>query len=115
MVDDSNSIKKMADLLKSLLKSDIKYQRILENSTSSWYFFTAILPVKAYKIRKKLLYQGIDAGIEDEIADNCARLLGFNDCHNVDDIFSRAIILPLYEDISKKQIEKIAKCLNKLI
>lgn len=107
--------KEKACLLRSLLKPEIRVQGIGNGCESTWYFFVAILPCESLDIRRKLLLHGIDAGIEDEITDNCAALLGYNDCPNVNSIYHRAIVLPLYESISEEEIQKIAGILNRIV
>lgn len=110
-----NFRKEKACLLRSLLKPEIRTQFIEKGCESTWYFFVVILPVPALEVRRKLLLHGIDAGIEDEITDNCARRLGYNDCPKVNSIYSRAMALPLYERISDREIYKIARVLNKIV
>jgi len=107
--------KEKAELLRALLRPEISTQRIENGCESSWYFFVAILPREASSFRKKMLMHGIDAGIEDEIMDNCAALLSYEDCSNTNSIYSRAIVLPLYEGISERSIRKVARVLNKTI
>lgn len=104
-----------ADLYRSLLAPEIRIQRVPDRCRSTWYFLVAVLPGPAAPVRRKLLWRGIDAGIEDEIADNCAALLGDEDCPNVEDVFPRAIALPMYEDLPEDSIRKIARILNKVI
>ena len=64
-------------------------------------------------MRKRLLLKGIDAGVEAEIADNCAQLLGWTDGPNVDHVYPRAIDLPMFDGITEQQIERVARALNK--
>ena len=101
-----------AELLCSMLKPGIRVQRTPEGCAPTWYFFVAILPGPAAPIRKKLLMRGIDAAVEDEIADDCAALLDYRDCPNMADLFRRAIALPMYEDISEAEIARVADALN---
>ena len=104
---------KKARVLKSLLNKKIKPQKILANAFSNYYFFVALLPGgDTIKIRRLLLKKGIDAGIEDEITDNCGTLLGKKDCQNASKVFKSAIHLPLYECLSNSRIQHIAKILN---
>jgi perosamine synthetase len=107
--------RRQADLLAGLLRPDIDVQRVESDCTTTWYFFVALLPCEASKVRKGLLMRGIDAGIEDEIADNCARLLEDHQCPNVHGVYSRAIVLPLHEGLSDPDIEKLARTLNALV
>ena len=106
---------KKAVFFQSLLKPGIGVQKIMDKCVSGYYFFTVMFPCKTRDIRKKLLFNGIDAGIEDEIADNCAQLLGYNDCPNTAIVYNQAIILPFYDEISESEIKHIAKTLNNLI
>ena len=99
--------------LQSLLGPDIRVQRLEEGATSTWYFLVAVLPVAAGPVRKRLLMRGIDAGVEAEIADNCAQLLGWTDCPGVDEVFHNAIALPIFDGITKRQVARIAHTLNK--
>ncbi|MBN1384651.1 MAG: aminotransferase class I/II-fold pyridoxal phosphate-dependent enzyme [Elusimicrobia bacterium] len=110
ILDERNIEKrKKADLLKSLLNENIKPQ---VTEQTNYYFFVALLKGNPQRIRQKLLFKGIDAGIEDEIADNCAMVLNNNDCKNANRVFNNAIQIPLYEDIPDKKIRYIAKTLN---
>jgi perosamine synthetase len=107
--------KAKAALLRSLLSPEIRTQRIEDGGESTWYFLVAVLPCQAVRARKKMLTRGVDAGIEDEIADNIAALLGYKDCPVIDEVFRRAIVLPLYEGISEEAIRKTARVLNKVV
>jgi len=97
----------------SLLPDDIQPQVVLENSFSNYYFFVALLPDSANKLRKILLKHGFDAGVKDEIADNCAQMLKFNNCPNVEYVYENAIHLPIHENIKKEKIEYLAKIIKK--
>lgn len=104
-----------ARLYRELLTPEIRVQRVPEGCRSTWYFFVAVLPSAAAPARRKLLWRGIDAGVGDEIADNCAAVLGYDDCPNADSVCPRAIALPMYEDLSDEAIRKVARVLNKAI
>lgn len=107
--------KRSAELLRSLLSPEIRTQRIRDGCESTWYFVVVVLPCAALRVRKRMLVRGIDAGIEDEIADNCAALLGYKDCPVIDEVYGRAMVLPLYEGITEEAIRKIARALNESI
>jgi len=108
---------KKASILKSLLNKTIKPQKILKGIIPNYYLFVALLPhdCDIIRIRKLLLKKGIDASIEDEITDNCGAILGGKDCPDATKVFKSAIHLPLYEGLSKNQIQKIANTLNSCI
>ncbi|MBL7147662.1 MAG: DegT/DnrJ/EryC1/StrS family aminotransferase, partial [Nanoarchaeota archaeon] len=101
-------------LFDSLLNNNIKPQKIEKNGIPNYYFFVALLKDNPISIRKLLLKKGVDTGINDEITDDCATLLGQKDCPNAQYVFQHAIHLPLYEDLSDKNIKLIAQLLNGL-
>ena len=104
-----------AALLRELLDTRVRAQRIAQGCEPAWYFFVALLPCTPVRVRKRLLLRGIDAGIEDEVADDCAALLEHIDCPNARGIYSHAIALPLYEGITERAIRKTARVLNSLL
>ncbi len=104
--------RKQARLFSSLFNNFIKPQKIENNIVSNYYFFVVLLPGDITKKRKFLLKKGIDAGIHDEITDDCSALLNQN-CPNASYVFKHAIHLPLYENISKEKIKFLTKFLNK--
>lgn len=107
--------KQRVSLLRSRLKEGLHVQHVERGCESSWYFCVVRLPRAAGKIRRRLLLRGIDAGVEDEIADNCAGYLGFADCPVVDDVYPRAIALPMYDGISQQAVERVARTLNNVV
>jgi perosamine synthetase len=100
-----------ARLFCSLLNKNIRPQKII--GKTNYYFFVALLNKPAAGIRRILLRNGFDAGIEDEITDNCAAYLGQKDCREAESVFRRAIHLPIHEGISEKDIRRLAEMLNK--
>lgn len=100
-----------ADFFKSLCGDNIIPQAIEKGSSSNCYFFVALLPDDPWKIRKSLLRAGIDAGVGAEIADDCTKILTDSDCPNAQEIFNRAIHLPIHEGASEKDIRYIADIL----
>ena len=63
-------------------------------------------------MRRLLLKHGFDAGVGEEIADNCAKSLGYEDCPNADMVFSRAIHLPVHEGMTDRQVSRLAGLLR---
>lgn len=104
-----------AALYRSLLKPEIRVQETRSGTRSTVYFFVAILPCPAAPVRRRLLWRGIDAAIEDEIADDCAALLGYDDCPNVRHICRHAIALPMFDGISEREVRRVATALNALV
>jgi dTDP-4-amino-4,6-dideoxygalactose transaminase len=107
--------RRLARLLRDALRPEARLQRIPANMESTHYFCVAILPRDAEKIRRKLLIRGVDAGVMDEIMDDCAAILGFDDCPGVKSIYRRAIALPIYDGISESVVLRVAEELNKLL
>ena len=99
------------ELLKTLLPRSVIPQQIRPGASANYYFFTALLPSEASVARQALLRHGIDAGVQAEIADNCA---GADSCPVMQDVFRRIIQLPLYEGITERQLGSIGKALGKL-
>jgi len=107
--------RRSAGLLCSLLRPEIRPQQVIDGADPTWYFFVATLPCPAAPIRKKLLLKGIDAGVGAEVAQNTARLLGYDDCPHVGDVESRAIALPMFDGIPEKALHRVADALNGLV
>jgi len=74
--------KKMADLLKKGLRKDIIIQKINSNSSTNYYFYVVRGAINAVKVRLELLKHGIDCGIQSEVTDDCADILGVQGCPN---------------------------------
>jgi len=101
-----------AALLSSLLPEQVRPQQIEKEALLNYYFFVALLPGKLPEIRKQLLMHGVDAGIRDEIADDCGVMLGYKDCPNATRVFQHAIQLPLHEAMPEHHIRRVAKVLK---
>ena len=104
--------RRQAYLLRSLLPDQVRPQQIKKETLPNYYFFVALLPAKVPEIRKQLLMHGVDAGIGDEIADDCGVMLGYKDCPNATRVFQHAIQLPLYEAMSEHHIRRVAQVLK---
>ncbi|HNR35175.1 MAG TPA: DegT/DnrJ/EryC1/StrS family aminotransferase [Candidatus Hydrogenedentes bacterium] len=97
---------------RQMLRDDIRCQQVSDGLETTHYFFVAILPRDAAAVRRRLLFKGIDAGVEEEIMDNCAAMLGYPDCPNVDYVFRRAIALPMYDGITEDAVSRVAEAVN---
>lgn len=83
-----------------------------------FYFFVVKVghKVNIEKLRAELIQKGIDSGIKAEITDNCASLLRQSqDYPVVTQVYSRALQLPLYDKLSLKDADKVAKALKTVI
>jgi len=105
----------LANHFKSLLSADIAPQGIEFDSTPNYYFFVARLPSNTDLVRRKLLKQGIDAGIGSEIADDCGAALNHQDCPKARQVFMQTIQLPLYEGLSIDDIEYLSNKLKSVL
>jgi len=104
-----------ARLLKSLLSRRIMPQKISDAMSPNYYFFVALIPNDIHRVRKFLLFHGIDAGIGAEIADDCAGYLRQTNCPNATQVFRHAIHLPLHEGLSPYHIRYIARVLERAV
>jgi len=108
--------RRAADLLRSLLDPSVRVQRLLPGADPTWYFFVAVLPKRAAAVRGPLLARhGVDAAVEEEIADECARLLGRADCPGVVDVYFHAMALPMYDAITESEVRRVADAVNRLV
>ena len=105
-----------AGLFKQLLKGILMFQEIGKDVFPNYYFFVGLVSKNnIWRLRKRLLRYGIDAGIEAEITDDCGDLLGWDDCPNTKKVFKSAIQLPLHEGISIKHIYMMARVIKKIL
>ncbi len=104
--------RRCADVMRSLLRPDIRPQLVPAGCQPSGYAFVVLLPGPAAPVRKRLLLRGIDAAVENEIMDDCAALLGYGDCPVIGGIFPRLIALPMYDGMTERDAERVARTLN---
>ena len=103
---------RQAALLSSLLPATCEPQQVISGGRANYYFFVVKVVGDVERIRKRLLWRGIDAGIGAEIADDCATLLGDRGCPQAAELYRRALHLPLHEKITDRQLQKIAEILH---
>jgi dTDP-4-amino-4,6-dideoxygalactose transaminase len=77
------------------------------------YFFVVKAPVgvEVRELRRRLLCRGFDAGVGDELADDCALLLHDSACPGAADLAQRAIHLPLHEGLTDHDAVRLARLL----
>ncbi len=108
--------RRSARLLMSLLDPSIRVQQLIPGAESTWYFFVVLLTKRAATLRAPLLARyGVDAAVEEEIADECARILGRADCPGVVDVYFNAMALPMFDDIGERQVRRVAAAINRLV
>jgi perosamine synthetase len=107
--------KQTAETYRRLLRPEIRMPTVAPECEPSWYFLMAALPCSAAAVRRRILWSGIDAAVEDEIADDCAALLKYDDCPAIRDLFPRLIALPMYDDMSEAEVTRVAHAVNKAV
>lgn len=90
----------------------LKNQKILPKTKSTYYFLVFKCKQESRKLQKKLLLNGVDTSIENELADRCNRLTR-DVANNTEKIYNRVIQVPCYEGLNKKCLDKIIKWVNK--
>jgi perosamine synthetase len=90
----------------------VKFQRIEAGATSTWYFLVAQLPCPAAPVRRRMLVRGVDAAVEDEIADDVAAMLQASECPNAAHAYLHGLVLPLFDGIEDQQVVRAARALN---
>ncbi len=103
----------IANKIVSKLNSKIEFQNSLFDKGRVFYFLVGLVNYDIEILRKKMFFQGVDAGIYDEITDNCY-LLNNQLVKNVAGIvYNRNIQFPLYEKITQKEINLLIKRFNR--
>lgn len=103
-----------AALLREALHDSIAVQKVADNAQSTWYFFIALLPGGAARARARLILRGVDAAVEEEIADDVGSMLGQEDCLNAAEAYRRAIALPLFDGMTERQVRRVARAVNRI-
>ena len=104
---------KKAKLFNSLVNKNIRPQKIEVEAFPNYYFFVVKLPYNVVKTKSLLLRNGIDSGIQDEITDDCGKLLRIK-CPNSSYVYKHTIHLPIHDGISDEKIKLMAELLNKI-
>lgn len=102
----------LADQYRKLLRPEIALQQVAPTASSTWYFLVAVLPVPAAQVKLRLLSRGIDTATGDEIADDAGAMLGV-ECPVAARLQRNAVALPLYEGLSPREVERVARALNR--
>lgn len=97
---------------RELAPAAVRFQEVLPGATSTHYFVVALLPRPAAPVRRSMLLRGVDAAVEDEIADDTAAMLGWAGCPNAAHAARHAIALPLFDGITETQIDRAARALR---
>jgi dTDP-4-amino-4,6-dideoxygalactose transaminase len=93
------------------LKNIVSLQKSLQSSTGNGYMVVGTIKKNPMLLRRFLALKGIDIAIMEEIADDCVKVEG----SRVGEIYKKAIALPIYEDLTLKQIKTIASYLRSFL
>ena len=66
------------------------------------------------ELRRQLFRRGVDIGIGNEVMNDCAKLLGAEDCPVVAAVFKDAVILPLYDGLSRRRFDRLVRALHQV-
>ncbi len=105
----------LANLYREHLPNEISSQLIKENRKTTWYFFLALLNKPAFPIRRRLLWHSIDCAVEKEIADDCTAMVSGYDCPVTKDLYRRAIVLPMYDDLTEQEVMEVSQALKEVL
>ncbi len=106
--------RRVAARLSAALPRGVRPQAVLPGGEPSWYFFVVRLPQPAEPVRRHMLWRyGIDAAVGEEVADDCARLLGWWDCPHTASAYACCMALPLWEGMSDHAVERVTRALER--
>ena len=119
-LDKANEMRrKNAGSLSKYLKGS-KYLALqddaLANSGRTYYYYVIRIlsnSVNLYRLRRRLMFQGVDCGIYSEITNNCA--IGLNGNYlSVNKVYANAMQLPIFDNMRESHIKKISRALSEL-
>ena len=95
-----------------LLGDTLQPQSVPQGATSTHYFYVALARADAAEIRRKLLRLGVASGVGAEITDDCAALLGQDDCPHAARVFGRALQIPIHSRLTPAQMRLVARAVK---
>lgn len=81
----------------------------------AFYNFVALSPIPPRELRKRVMRRGVDIGVGSEVMDECARMLGFEDCPVAASVSERAVLLPLYDGLSQRRFRRVIRALEEAV
>ncbi|MFC1549133.1 DegT/DnrJ/EryC1/StrS family aminotransferase [Candidatus Omnitrophota bacterium] len=102
--------------LTKMLQENIKLQKVPDEGGRTFYFYVVRTDGKKpiEDVRKDLLSCGVDAGIGEEITDDCSLLSGYGDDYPVtEELYRCNLQLPMYDSLKDEDIALITSTLNK--
>jgi len=64
------------------------------------------------ELRSRLFQHGVDIGIGNEVMNDCGKLVAADDCPVAAEVFSDAVILPLYDGLSDRRFGRLIAALQ---
>lgn len=72
-----------------------------------FYNFVARYDGDLQRLRQRALACGLDLGIHGEVMDDTAQMLGRADCPGAGTAYRQAVLIPLYDGMSKARLDKV--------
>jgi perosamine synthetase len=107
-----------AKKLTKLLRGNVHLQECPDGGERIYYFYViradGVKP--AERIREEMVERGVDAGVGEEITDDCSLLAGYEGDHPVTRaLYKKNIQLPMHDGLSGDDVRSIAKVLNERV
>jgi dTDP-4-amino-4,6-dideoxygalactose transaminase len=80
----------------------------------SFYNFVVRSAVAPDRLRGAAIRRGVDVGVGSQVEDDCAALLGDAGCPVAARTFRQAVLLPLYQSMSEKEVAQLAAVMKNL-
>lgn len=109
---------RLAQKLTNALNSIVMPQKSGFDKDRIFYFYVINInrTEDLESVRRKFLIKGIDVGIMGEITDNCSILLNHQKRYPaVDNIYKKALQIPIYDELTERKINLIAGTVNKIL
>lgn len=101
--------------LAAALPADFAPQKRDTFGTPAFYNFVArYLGGNLQDLRQQAQTLGLDLGIHGEVMDDTARMLGRTDCPKAAAVFGQAVLIPLYDGMSRNRLDQVVGRLQAL-
>lgn len=107
--------REIASLMKSKLDDLIRFQEITPRCDSNYYFLIGSIDIPPTVLRRKLIRNGIDIGIHEEVTDFCPPMEQAPLFPNAFRAYQRTIQLPLFDTMTFHQIERVAAAIRSVL
>jgi perosamine synthetase len=115
-LDERNRrLNRLWDELASQLPPGLKTQNRRRFGEPAFYNFIVLTELDPGEFRRRAFKHGVDAGIRTEVMDDCGRMLGATDCPVATRIAEQAVLLPLYDGLSRRRFRHLVKSLVQIV